>query len=283
MSGSLSLEKRAAQYLDTSEEQIEVTFEANDSYYIENFPLNECVNTFSLPLSPPANYRNYNGMMFPEPTMVVNFYTDDECKEYEFSVQSGVSQFSGAFASAKYVGEFSGVKPGVYDDHEVSNTAPPDANALVDTTTTTAAGTNAPTSSNAATVPSSSVPSGTSSAGFFAGVGLIGLIVIAGIVALGVMGYRKYDRKTRRGGDGRAFMTLASGQDDYDDETGLTGENGPHSSALMQSRAGASFDDERYPAEYHDEEQASDDERVEMNAYPQNPAGPTQTQNPHSQ
>ncbi|KAF9347083.1 hypothetical protein BGX26_001413, partial [Mortierella sp. AD094] len=261
-----SLQKRAVQYVDPSDPETEVTFEANDSYYTDNFPLNECVNTFKLPLSPPANYRKYNGMMFVDTTMVVNFYTDDQCKEYEFSIQSGVNEFAGAFASAKYVGEFTDVKPGIYDDHEVTKTAPPNPNAV----------SNAPTSSDNATAPSSPVASGTSSAGFFAGVGLIGLIVIAGVVGLGVMMYRKYSGGSRRGGDGRAFMTLASGQDDYDDEAGLTGENGPHSSALMQSRVGVSFDDERYPAEYHDEERASDDENVELSVYPQNPAAPTQ-------
>ncbi|KAF9115143.1 hypothetical protein BGX27_008734 [Mortierella sp. AM989] len=246
---SNNLQKRAIQYVDPSDPQIEVTFEADNNYYLETIKLNECVNTFSLPLPPLASYRNYSAITFPEATMAVNFYTDDECKEYDFSVQSEVHEFSGAFASVKYAGEYSDVKPGVYDDHELTRTAPPNPNALVNT--------------------------GTGNAGFVAGVGLIGLIVIAGVIGLGVMVYRKYSGP-KRGGDGRAFMTLSTGRDDYDDEAGLTGENGPHSSALMQSRVGVSFDDERYPVEYRDEEHASDDEQVELNVYPQNAPAPTQ-------
>ncbi|KAF8940534.1 hypothetical protein BGZ58_005868, partial [Dissophora ornata] len=247
---SLDLQKRAVQYVDASETDIELTFEANDSYYLQALKLNECVggNNLQLPITT-NNVRTYSAIMAPDLEMALNFYTDEACQEYEFSVVSEIHQFSGAFASMKYVGQFTDVKPGVYDKQELSKTVVPDGQPQPETGSGT--GTTNPT-----TIPApdnSDSKTGYNTPGFAVGMGIVGFVAMAGIVGLGVLVYRRNFGSQKRGGDGRAFMTLASGQDDYDDEAGLTGENGPHSSALMQSRVGASFEDERYPATYKDE------------------------------
>ncbi|KAG0368013.1 hypothetical protein BGZ54_002823, partial [Gamsiella multidivaricata] len=243
------LQKRAIVYVVESEPAIELTFEANDSYYLESLKLDECTSTLSLPLTPGTAGRNYSAITAPDPEMALNFYTDENCQEYDFSVVSEVHEFAGYFASVKYVGQYSDVKPGVYDKQEISRTAVPDGEpqdplpapgSSSPTTTTTT--TNAP----AGSTDSATSQSAYSSAGFAVGMGIVGFVAMAGIVGLGVFLYRNHggDKKKRTGEGGR-FMSLSSGRDDYDDEVGLTGENGPHSSALMQSRVGISFDDER--------------------------------------
>ncbi|KAF9365564.1 hypothetical protein BGX34_009473 [Mortierella sp. NVP85] len=273
-----SLEKRAIHYQEESETEIELTVEANDSYSLEILRLNECVSKFATPSVAGTTAFKYNALALPEPDMVVNFYTDNQCQEYEFSMVSEVHQFVGYFASIKYVGQFSEVKPGVYDSHEISKTALPSGQPLPDTFTLEpsddpvkgsgggggggaggAGGgkTDAPplTSDDPAKIPSPNSPSsGTSSAGFIVGVGIIGIVTIAGVVGLSVLLYRKHGNK--RGGDAR-FMTVSTGDDDE-------GENGPHSSALMQSRVDASFDDERPQTGYRDE-----NDEVELSGYPQ--------------
>ncbi|KAG0317126.1 hypothetical protein BGZ99_006498 [Dissophora globulifera] len=279
-------QKRAVAFVDPSQASSEVTFEANNNYFVQTLAINECVGgaKIVLPVSAAdSNVRDYAAIMAVDPGTAINFYTDETCQEYEFSVVSEVHEFVGAFASLKYVGQFTGVTSGVYDKQEISKTSPPEE-PLQTTATPSAA---APTSASASATPATSDPATlpapgssttiSSSAGFAVGVGIIGVVAMAGVVALGVVWYRKNGGggAGRRGGDGRAFMTLSSGQDDYDDETGLTGENGPHTSSLMRSRVEASFEDERYPGTYNDEH-ASDDEEVELGAYPQNPAGPTQ-------
>lgn len=253
------LEKRAIQYMAESEPEMELTVEANESYYVEHLKQDECVNTFSVPPAKPGTTAafKYDALTASESNMVVNFYMDDQCQEYEFSIVSEVPQFSGYFASVKYVGEFSDVKPGVYDKEEISRTVLPGKEPLPDTIKfdKPAGGGgggggngNAPLTSNDA--PTVSNPR---SPGFYIGVGIIGTVTVAGILAMGVFTYQKQTGKRRDG----QFMTLSADDD----------ENGPHSSALMQSRADASFDDERLQAGYRDEN-ASDDE-VELNGYPQ--------------
>ncbi|KAF9897647.1 hypothetical protein BX616_005226 [Lobosporangium transversale] len=267
--------KRDVKYIEDSDPEMDLTYEAKGRYLLAKLKLDECATPaqFQLP-------REYDAMTTGEPEMALNFYLDDQCQDYEFSLQSEVHEFAGAFASMKYVGMFSDVKPGIYDEHELSKTAlpqgEPQTTNIIQTPPTNQDGANVPNGPNNS---KDTTDGGISSPGFAVGMGIVGFLSMAGIVALGVFLYRKHNSfgGQKRGGDGRAFMTL-NGQDEDDDETGLTaGENGPHSSALMQSRVAASFDDERLPASrYRDEDHASDDEQVELGAYAQNPTGPTQ-------
>ncbi|KAI1311895.1 hypothetical protein EDD11_003296 [Mortierella claussenii] len=251
------LQKRAIQYIEESDPNIELTFETLDSYFLQALPLNTCVGGADLKI---PSQSVYSAMGASEPEMAINFYLDDKCQEYDFSIQSGVPEYAGSFASAKYIGMFSGVKPGVYDKKELSKTAFPEGEPMAAPIISVAPD-SLSSNNNPTTGPSGQNNGGMLSAGFAVGMGIVGFLAMAGIVGLGAFFYHKnggtfggvLDGK-KRGGDGRAFMTLASGRDDYDDEVGLTGENGPHSSALMQSRVSGSFDDERYPATYRDED-----------------------------
>ncbi|KAG0297411.1 hypothetical protein BGZ96_006591 [Linnemannia gamsii] len=271
----------AVEYDPESAKTIELTIEAEDNYYVETLELNKCHNTFSL-----ADTSKYNAIGAEEDDMGINFYLDDKCEEYDFSILSQVTEYQGAFAGLKYTGEYKGAKTGFYENREFSGTVFPDAAGTPDEPVT------APGTGGAGTGTGTKPAEGTStalaglaadgsttwvspSAGLAVGMGIIGTIVVAGIVALGVFVYRRRGKH----GDGRAFMTLSTGRDDYDEETGLAGENGPHSSALMQSRVGVSFDDDRYPSNYRDEAEKSDDDdddEVGLGGYPQVPEGPTQ-------
>ncbi|KAF9090008.1 hypothetical protein BGX23_006312 [Mortierella sp. AD031] len=285
----------AVEYLPDSVDSIEVTFEAENNYYVEHLDLNKCLSVFTVP-----DTSKYNSIMAEEGDMGINFYLDDQCQEYDFSILSQTTEYQGAFASVKYTGEYKGAKPGFYENREFSDTVFPDAAGTPDpapapgtgrtpTKTAGAGGAATVTAFEGTTTTGASSALGslaadagktvgtTNAAGLFVGMGIIGLVVFAGIIGLGVFVYRK--RGGKRGGDGQAFMTLSTGRDDYDEEVGLAGENGPHSSALMQSRVGVSFDDDRYPSEYRDElgEKSDDDEdSVELGGYPQVPEGPTQ-------
>ncbi|KAG0087199.1 hypothetical protein BGZ93_011109 [Podila epicladia] len=272
---SSHLAKRVVKYVTNSEPLIEVTYMTTANYYRDPMKLNECFTNFSRP----ANTQ-YMAITTPDHEVAINYYLDTECTDFEFSILSEYNNYTGEFASAKYAGQFLDAKPGLYENTEFSPTVLPDQDpdganhdgpiGLPKNPKPEQQQGNTPTTATGA-------GAGTGSVGFIIGAGLVSILTIAGVLALGVFLYRKH-----QGGGGRGdskFMTLATGRDDYDDEVGLTGENGPHSSALMQSRVGVSFDDERFPAKYHDEEAESDDEdddRVELGAYPQNPAGPTQ-------
>ncbi|KAG0030774.1 hypothetical protein BGZ81_002186, partial [Podila clonocystis] len=231
---SSHLAKRVVKYVTDSESLTEVTYMTTSDYFRDAMKLNECFTNFSRP----AN-TEFMAITTPDHEVAINYYLDTECTEFEFSIVSEYNNYTGEFASAKVLTED---PDGANHDGPVGqpkDTKPQQQQG--NTSTTTGAGTT-----------------GTGSVGFIIGAGLVSILTIAGIVALGVFLYRKH----QNGGRGDAkFMTLATGRDDYDDEVGLTGENGPHSSALMQSRVGVSFDDERFPAKYQDEDQAdSDDE-----------------------
>ncbi|KAF9981733.1 hypothetical protein BGZ65_003631 [Modicella reniformis] len=276
------IQKRAVQYLDDSEPDMELTIEANDSYYLATIKLDECINKFPVPPTPGVaeGAFKYNALTAPSPDMVINFYTDDQCQEYEFSVVSEIHQFVGYFASAKYVGEFSGSKPGVYDKQEISKTVVPAENpdpiTIVQTEEDPSGGgaggnkTTAPSTSDEPVGITAPNPSGngTSSAGFMVGVGIIGTITIGSIVGLSVFLYHKYEGAGKRS-DGK-FMTVSTGDDEDD------GENGPHSSALMQSRVEASFDDERPQVDYRDRDENASDDEVELGGYSHDPSNSTQ-------
>ncbi|KAF9930107.1 hypothetical protein FBU30_000857 [Linnemannia zychae] len=231
------------------------------SYGVHKLELNKCYTNFDLTQS-----QKYTALSTEEDDMAVNFYMDDKCEEYDFSMVSEVTGFQGAFAAVKYVGEYSNAKKGFYENKEFSETVFPDEIGTPD----------APEATALAAASGNSSVFTMSNAGLAVGMGIIGTITIAGIVALGVFVYRRHKGNKSRRGDGKAFMSL-TGQDDYDEETGLAGENGPHSSALMQSRVGVSFDDERFPTKYRDEEKSDGEEdEVEFGGYPQVPEGPTQ-------
>lgn len=258
---SPQLHKRApVEYIADSEPSIELTFEANDSYYLQALTLNQCQNQLVLPENG-THVRPYNAITTPEIEMGINFYLDENCQEYDFSVLSEVREFVGAFASLKYVGEFKNAKTGFYENTEFSTTVFPDSN--------TEPG---PPESGRQPLVGPGNTSTTGNAGLAVGMGIIGMVLVLGIVGLCVLAYRRFGPEgRRRGGDGGAFMTLSTSAD-AEEQVGLTGENGPHSSAVMQSRAGVSFDDERYPAGYRDEEHdSSDDDEVEL-GYPKNEA-----------
>ncbi|KAG0270888.1 hypothetical protein BGZ95_001387 [Linnemannia exigua] len=278
----------AVEYLPDSVEKIEVTIEAENNYYVEHLELNKCLSTFTL-----ADTSKYNAILAEDADMGINFYMDDKCEEYDFSMLSQLDEFQGAFAGLKYTGEYKGAKPGFYENREFSNTVFPDAEGTPDpapdsTTTTPGTGTGSTPVTGTSTALASLAADGSasstgtfnvSSAGLAVGMGIIGTVVFAGIVALGVVIYRRHNGGGGKRGDGRAFMTLSTGRDDYDEETGLAGENGPHSSALMQSRVGVSFDDDRYPSKYRDEDEkgaGDDDDEVGLGGYPQVPEGPIQ-------
>lgn len=257
---SPTLISAAVERLPDSAPTINLVIEAEDKYHVESLELNKCHNTFSL-----ADTSKYNAMTAEEDDMGINFYMDDKCEEYDFSILSLTTEYQGAFAGVKYTGEYKGAKPGFYENREFSETVFPDAVGTPDATpapdttspntgTGSGTGTNPPEGTSTALAGLAADGNTTlsnPSVGLAVGMGIIGTVVVAGIVALSVVAYRKYGGKKR--GDGRAFMTLSTGRDDYDEETGLAGENGPHSSALMQSRVGVSFDDERYPHNYRDE------------------------------
>ncbi|KAH7047645.1 hypothetical protein BKA57DRAFT_463046 [Linnemannia elongata] len=282
---SPTLISAAVERLPDSAQTIELTIEAEDNYYLETLELNKCHSTFSL-----ADTSKYNAINAEEDDMGINFYLDDKCEEYDFSVLSQITEYQGAFAGLKYTGEYKGAKTGFYENREFSETVLPDPVGTPDDTpapdttnpntgTGSGTGTNPPEGSSTALAGLAADGNTTftsPSVGLAVGMGIIGTVVVAGIVALSVVVYRKYGGKKR--GDGRAFMTLSTGRDDYDEETGLAGENGPHSSALMQSRVGVSFDDERYPHNYRDEAEKSDDDEDEvgLGGYPQVPEGPIQ-------
>ncbi|KAF9125766.1 hypothetical protein BGW39_007169 [Mortierella sp. 14UC] len=287
----------AVEYLPDSVEKIEVTIEAENNYYVEHLELNKCLSTFTL-----ADTSKYNAILAEDPDMGINFYMDDKCEEYDFSMISQLDEFQGAFAGLKYTGEYKGAKPGFYENREFSDTVLPDPEDTPDpapgSTTPTTPGTgtggtgSTPVTGTMTALASLAAGGNTSnattsnmpSAGLAVGMGIVGTVAFAGIVALGVFVYRRHNGTGGNGkrGDGRAFMTLSTGRDDYDEETGLAGENGPHSSALMQSRVGVSFDDDRYPHNYRDETEKNndsdddDDDEVELGGYPQVPEGPTQ-------
>ncbi|KAG0301532.1 hypothetical protein BGZ97_002749 [Linnemannia gamsii] len=293
---SPTLISAAVEYDPDSAPTMELIFEAGDNYPVENLELNKCHNTFAL-----ADTSKYNAISAVEPDMGINFYMDDKCEEYDFSILSQVTEYQGAFASVKYTGQYKDAKTGFYENREFSETVLPDATGTPDAPTTTVpdkpaapnpgnggAGTGTGTGTKPAEGTSTALAGlaadgqtttwTSPSAGLAVGMGIIGTVVVAGIVALGVFVYRRHGGKGKRG-DGRAFMTLSTGRDDYDEETGLAGENGPHSSALMQSRVGVSFDDDRYPSKYRDEAEKSDDDdddEVELGGYPQVPEGPIQ-------
>ncbi|KAF9541165.1 hypothetical protein EC957_003357 [Mortierella hygrophila] len=274
----------AVEFLPDSAPTMDMIFEAEDKYLVDTIELNKCHNTFSL-----ADTSKYNAITAQEDDMGVNFYMDDKCEEYDFSILSQITEYQGAFASVKYTGEYKDAKPGFYENREFSETVFPDAVGTPDATpapdttnpnTGAGSGTGTHPAEGTSTALAGLAADGSTtftnpSVGLAVGMGIIGTVVVAGIVALSVVVYRKYGGK--KGGDGRAFMTLSTGRDDYDEETGLAGENGPHSSALMQSRVGVSFDDERYPHNYRDEAEKSDDEdEVGLGGYPQVPEGPIQ-------
>lgn len=246
---SSHLAKREVKYVPNSEPLTEVTYMTTSDYYRDAMKLNECFTNFSLPTN-----TQFMGITTVDHEVAINYYLDTECTEFEFSIQSEYNEYAGQFASAKYVGQFLDAKPGLYENKEFSPTVLPDQDPD---------GANhdgpvgLPKNPNPQQQQSGNTPtaagtgtSGTSSVGFIIGAGLVSILTVAGVVALGVFLYRKHQDKGR---GGSKFMTLATGRDDYDDEVGLTGENGPHSSALMQSRVGVSFDDERFPAKYQDE------------------------------
>ncbi|KAF8936018.1 hypothetical protein BGZ47_009702 [Haplosporangium gracile] len=275
----------AVERLPDSAQTIGLTIEA-EGYHLETLELNKCHNTFSL-----ADTSKYNAIGAEEDDMAINFYMDDKCEEYDFSMISQITEFQGGFASLKYTGEYKDAKPGFYENREFSDTVFPDPAGtpdapVPDTTnpnTGAGSGTGAKPAEGTSTALAGLAADGSTttftnpSVGLAVGMGIIGTVVIAGIVALGVVGYRRYGNGGNKRGDGRAFMTLSTGQDDYDEETGLAGENGPHSSALMQSRVGVSFDDDRYTSNYRDEaEKSDDDDEVGLSGYPQVPEGPTQ-------
>ncbi|GJJ72331.1 hypothetical protein EMPS_04688 [Entomortierella parvispora] len=302
-----SFARRDVKYVDPSAQLIEVTFQAESTNYVEQLTLNQCFNQFKLPLSNPDDpdnpVRNYTAITATDSEVALNFFLDDQCEEFDWSMQSQVLSNSGSFASVKYIGQFLDAKPGMYEI-ELSPTVLPDQDpdgknhtepvTLPTTATSLAASATGSASASATsgaaagteTATSDESKSGTHSAGFAIGSGIVGILVFAGIIGACFLGYRKFFAAGALGAgakrDGR-FMSLSSGQDDYDDETGLVGENGPHSSALMQSRVGVSFDDERFDGgrdgtgagAYSDDEEDEDD-RVELGAYPQNPAAPTQ-------
>ncbi|KAK3845475.1 MAG: hypothetical protein J3R72DRAFT_435872 [Linnemannia gamsii] len=278
----------AVEYLPDSVETIEVTIEAENNYYVEHLELNKCLSTFTVP-----DTSKYNAILAEDPGMGINFYMDDKCEEYDFSMLSQLDEYQGAFAGLKYTGEYKGAKPGFYENREFSNTVFPDPEGTPDptpdsTTTTPGTGTGSTPVTGTSTVLGSLAAGGKTndvtsynmpSVGLAIGMGIIGTVVFAGIVALGVFVYRRHNGSGGKRGDGRAFMTLSTGQDDYDEETGLAGENGPHSSALMQSRIGVSFDDDRYRDEAENEKSNGDDDdddEVGLGGYPQVPEGPTQ-------
>ncbi|KAF9580630.1 hypothetical protein BGW38_002648 [Lunasporangiospora selenospora] len=256
LSSSSSIQKRAAvSYVETSLPTIDLTFHGVDRKdYTDKVKLNECFSAITLPID--NHVRNYTAITSNSAkNFAINFYMDDQCTEYDYSVVGDLNQYQNSFASILYVGQYNDAKPGFYENREFSKTTLPDQG-------TGGAGGDG--------------SSGTGSAGFAVGVGIIGMVILMGVIALGVVGYRKFQsRYGRKRGDG-VFMTLATERDDDDD-----GENGPHSSALMQSRVGVSFDEERYPTNYRDDnDNASDadddDDEVELGGYPQNPTGPTQ-------
>ncbi|KAF9902613.1 hypothetical protein EC991_004746 [Linnemannia zychae] len=277
----------AVEYRPDSVEKIEVTIEAENQYHVEHLELNKCLSTFTL-----KDTSKYNAIMAEDPGMGINFYMDDKCEEYDFSMVSQLDEYQGAFAGLKYTGEYKDAKPGFYENREFSDTVLPDSAGSTTPTTpeTGAGGTGSTPATGTSTVLASLVADGSAnnattsnmpSVGLAVGMGIIGTVAFAGIVALGVFVYRRHNGTGGKRGDGRAFMTLSTGRDDYDEETGLAGENGPHSSALMQSRVGVSFDDDRYPHNYRDEPEKSsdsdeDDDEVELGGYPQVPEGPTQ-------
>ncbi|KAG0335560.1 hypothetical protein BG004_008403 [Podila humilis] len=271
--------KRAIKYVTDSEALTEITYMTNDDYYRDAMPLNTCFTNFSRPVN-----TRYLAITAPDHQVAINYYGDTECAEFEFSILSEYTDYAGEFGSAKYVGQFLDAKPGMYESREFSPNDMPDQDPDGENHKDSGIKPKIPPTQQQPqqggepTAQGSGSNSGTSSVGFIIGVGLVGLLTIAGVVASGVWLYRRHSNGGGRGD--KRFMTLATGRDDYDDEVGLTGENGPHSSALMQSRVGVSFDDERFPGKYHDEEQAASDEesenRVELGAYPQNPAGPKQ-------
>ncbi|KAG0265771.1 hypothetical protein BG011_004125 [Mortierella polycephala] len=269
------IHKRAVVYIEDSEPTADITFENGESYVLRTVELNKCFKA-DLDTDPVTHHPKYSSITTMEPDMALNFYMDDDCQEYDFSIISEVREFIGAFASIMYVGQYDDAKQGFYEDKEFSKTVLPDSNSDPNPATPSSP---SPSTTDPAvtTMGPTKAAAGTASAGFAIGMGIIGMVILSGMIGLAFMCYRKFGPDGKRG-DGRAFMTLSTGQDDYDDEVGLTGENGPHSSALMQSRVGVSFDDERYPTEYRDEDQAvaSGDDEVELGAYPQNPAGPKQ-------
>lgn len=247
---SSHLAKREVKYVPNSEPLTEVTYMTTTDYYRDAMKLNECFTNFSRP-----DNTQFMGISTVDHEVAINYYLDTECTEFEFSIQSEYNEYTGEFASAKYVGQFLDAKPGLYENKEFSPTVLPDQDPdganhdgpvgmPKNPKQQQQQSGNTPTTAGTGT-------SGTSSVGFIIGAGLVSILTVAGVVALGVFLYRKHQDKGRGGGS--KFMTLATGRDDYDDEVGLTGENGPHSSALMQSRVGVSFDDERFPAKYHDE------------------------------
>lgn len=245
---SSHLAKRVVKYVTDSEPLTEVTYMTTTDYYRDAMKLNECFTNFSRP-----DNTEFMAITTPDHEVAINYYLDTECTEFEFSIQSEYRNYTGEFRSAKYVGQFLDAKPGLYENTEFSPTVLPDQDpdganhdgpiGLPKNPKKEQQQGNTPTTAGAGTA-------GTGSVGFIIGAGLVSILTIAGVVALGVFLYRKHQTGGR--GDSK-FMTLATGRDDYDDEVGLTGENGPHSSALMQSRVGVSFDDERFPAKYHDE------------------------------
>ncbi|CAO3563202.1 unnamed protein product [Mortierella alpina] len=271
---SSRLVKRApVEYIADSEPTIELTFEANDSYYLQALTLNQCQNQLVLPENG-THVRSYYAITTPEIEMGINFYLDENCQEYDFSVLSEVREFVGAFASLKYVGEFKNAKTGFYENTEFSTTVFPDASSEP----------GPPESGRQPMVAPGSSVAGvrTGNAGLAVGMGIIGMVLVLGVVGLSVLAYRRFGPEgRRRGGDGGAFMTLSTSAD-AEEQAGLTGENGPHSSAVMQSRVGVSFDDERYPTGYRDEEyDGSDDDAVEL-GYPKNDADEAGVQPPNA-
>ncbi|KAF9430984.1 hypothetical protein BGZ94_000930 [Podila epigama] len=268
-----SLTKRAVKFVEPSEPQLEVTFHSTNANYKDILKLNGCSNS-----SRPLNTQ-YTSISTTDHQSAINFYLDDECTEYDFSVLSEYDSYAGEFASFKYVGQYLDAEPGFYENLEFSPTNVPDQETEH----------KAPQEPQGQPKPQEKPVAkpqeqqqqqgggGTRSFGFIVGVGLVSLLTLAGLFSCGWYIYNKHIKDGGR--SKRSFMTLSTGRDDYDDEVGLTGENGPHSSALMQSRVGVSFDDERFPAAYHDEDNAEfdkEDNRVELGAYPQNPTGPTQ-------
>ncbi|KAG9327135.1 hypothetical protein KVV02_008765 [Mortierella alpina] len=261
-SSSSQLVKRApVEFIADSEPSIELTFEANDSYYLQALTLNQCQNQLVLPENG-THVRPYYAITTPESAMGINFYLDENCQEYDFSVLSEVREFVGAFASLKYVGEFKNAKTGFYENTEFSTTVFPDSRTDP----------GPPESGRQPLVTPGNTVTTTGNAGLAVGMGIIGMVLVLGIVGVSVLAYRRFGPEgRRRGGDGGAFMTLSTSAD-AEEQVGLTGENGPHSSAVMQSRVGVSFDDERYPAGYRDEEHESSDEGEVELGYPKDDA-----------
>ncbi|KAG0208296.1 hypothetical protein BGX28_000688 [Mortierella sp. GBA30] len=260
----------AVEFIEDSEPTTELTFEANDSYYLQPLTLGECQNNLVLPENG-THVRNYAAMTTLVPDMALNYYLDENCQEYDFSIVSEVREFVGAFASIKYVGQFSNAKQGFYENTEFSKTVLPDSDSEPGPPES---GRQPPVSPDKATS-GGGISSTANSAGLAIGMGIIGMVILSGMIGAAVFVYRKYGPEGRkRGGDGGAFMTLST-DGDAEEQVGLTGENGPNSSALMQSRVDVSFDDERYPAGYRDEDKDSDDDdgEVELGAYPHSQAG----------